>query len=680
MSVRLRERARAAVARLRRLEIALIVATCAALGAMYCGNAAWDDHPEAARGDGKYRPILARGDGHLYYLMTRSTVLDGDWVFDNDLARFGDPWAQRTTAAGRKGIMHPIGPILVWAPVLASAEGLAWAADKLGANIPLHGYTMFHMRIVFATTVLFAWLVILLGWRASRRWVGGRWGPALAVIAIALGTSFTYYATFMPSYPHVMDACGAALFLHYWGTTIGRRDLRRFAALGGLLGAATLVRSQELALGVVVALELGADLWAIALGRRRDEVTVLGLGARGALALAIALAIFTIQLYEWKLVYGTWGGLPQGPKFTRFGHPFVLETLFSARNGWFATTPLALFGALGLLCVPRQHRLVGLGLAIALIVQVYLCSTVYDWWSGASFSQRRLVSMSYPLMIGLAALLVRGAALVARLRVPRPARIAIAVVGLAWFVGWNLAMVLPLNSGKAANAELRPACCEGIPAPFRWIGAPIQRAIGNPFALPASAYFAARYGVPLTRWDQAVGVYPLVPGLDELKDGSYVASSRATWNLGGGAGIAAWLVRGFGESRPTPRKLDAIGKPLALPPGAGNSRWTTADEAVALVPLLMPDPIRAKLWLAPADDGAKGVELRWNGEIVAEADLGDTWRAIDFEVTADVLRTGTNTLTIATTATGHAEGMPGPVGVLVGPLELSFAPPTPTSP
>jgi len=171
-------------------------------------------------------------------------------------------------------------------------------------------------------------------------------------------------------------------------------------------------------------------------------------------------------------------------------------------------------------------------------------------------------------------------------------------------------------------------------------------------------------------------VYPLVPGLDELKDGSYVGKSRATWNLGGGAGIEAWLVRGFGPSKPTPARV--IHEVSVAPPGAvKNSRWTTADEATALVPLLMPDPITCKLWLAPAGDGPRAVAIRWNGVVVAEADLGDAWRAIEFEVTADVLRTGTDGLTSAAPATGHVEGEPGPVGVAVGPLELGFAPPRP---
>jgi hypothetical protein len=57
------------------------------LAVMYCLNDNFDKHPEASRGDGIYRPVLARGDGHMHFLFTRSMVFDRDTNLDNDLAR-----------------------------------------------------------------------------------------------------------------------------------------------------------------------------------------------------------------------------------------------------------------------------------------------------------------------------------------------------------------------------------------------------------------------------------------------------------------------------------------------------------------------------------------------------------------------------------------------------------------
>src|SRR5258706_6521569 len=99
-----------------------MLAACLAIALMFALNRDMGGDPDSPRGDGKYRPVLARGDGHMMYLIARSTALDGDWDFANDLGRFGDPWIQPLGRTGRKLIPHPIGPPLVWTPLIWIAE------------------------------------------------------------------------------------------------------------------------------------------------------------------------------------------------------------------------------------------------------------------------------------------------------------------------------------------------------------------------------------------------------------------------------------------------------------------------------------------------------------------------------------------------------------------------------
>ena len=653
--------ARAAPRRLRAPHVALLAAACLLIAGMYCTNSDMGGDPRSPRGDGRYRPVLARGDGHLLYLMARSTVLDGDWRFDNDLARFGDPFRQRTTAAGRKGIPHPIGPALVWAPLLAVAHAGAAVVNLFGAGIAMHGYTAWHQRIVFALSVVLACGAVLLGYRVAARWVGGRWGPTYAAVAVLLGTSLTYYATYMPSYGHAMDAFFSAAFLGAWALTLGRSDLRRFAVLGALLGAAALIRTQELALGVVLVVEIAArliDAARAAPGARLAAAA--GWIGRGAVALAVALVVLVPQLIEWQIVFGSWRGLPQGPGFTRWGDPLVAETLFSSRNGWLSTTPIAYAGVVGLGFLPRRARLIAAGFLAAVALQVYLDSIIFDWWAGASFGQRRLCNMTLPVVVGLAALLAAAARRAARTRAPRPVWHALAAIGLGLPVAYNLSRVEALRAGKPANSTPHPMCCAELPAPLRGAAQPIYGAIGNPFALPASAAFAWRHGVPLSRWDVAVGDYVMVPTLDEVTDDIY-RRQKVSWNLGGGGG--RYLLGGLGAAQP------------ASPP----YRWTLAPRAVALVPLLMPDDQRFALRLHPG--GSRHVTVRWNDTVVVDTDLADGWSRLGFDVRdPDV---GTNVLTIeaAPAPLPPGAGLAAPagvaVGVAVGALEISYLDPEP---
>jgi hypothetical protein len=612
---------------------------------MYCTNHDMAKQPDAPRGDGVYRPVLARGDGHMMYLMARSTALDGDWHYDNDLARFGDPWRQRVTPTGRKAIVNPIGPALVWTPLIWIAQGGAVVANLVGADIPLHGYTPWHQRFVFLSSALFACAAVLLGGALARRLLGGTWSATYAVVAVLLGTSLTYYATHMPSYSHAMDAIACAAFLFYWAVTLGRHDRRRWIVLGALLGLAALVRVQELAMGVVVALEVGVETV-----RRRRWRALWPWWLGGAAALVVALIVFVPQLLEWRIVFGSFAGLPQGARFTRFEAPMIGEVLFSARNGWFSTTPIAYAAVIGLVLLPRRAWLVGAGLIAAVAVQVYLNSVIFDWWGGAAFGQRRMCNVTLPLVVGLACLLWRCNRLARRL--PVAARHAIAIAILGPMIAWNLSRVGALRSGVAAPDGLSPTCCDRVPRPLRGAAQWLYRRIGNPFELPASAWFAWRHGVPLDRWDQAIGNYPLIPPLDSLIDDQLWAQ-RGTWRIG--SGVEPYLVRGWSRSVRADRPL----------------RWTTEPAATVLVPNLMPYGQRLTLWLAPA--GARRATVRWNGDVVAEAELAG-WTAVRFDLPDIAIHT--NELTIEATpgpfapATGPAPA--GPVGVAVGDLELAF--------
>jgi hypothetical protein len=632
---------------------------------MYISNDNSDADPDAPRGDGKYRPVMARGDGHMHFLITRSLVFDRDVDFDNDLARFGDPWNQARTVTGRKNVMQQIGPSLVWAPVLGVAHGAAVVANVFGADIETHGYTMFHQRIVFATSVAFALLALVLGVRVAQRMVGGRWGPVYAGVAVLFGTSLTYYATYMPSYAHAMDAAASAGFFAYWFFTLGQTRWRRYVWLGVLLGAAAMVRIQDLGFGVVLAIELGVRA-------RSAPREIPKLLARGAAVVAIAIAMHAPQLYVWKQFYGEWLTTPQGPGQMRYGHPMVLELLFSSRNGWLSTHPIAYLGVIGLIvgsiAGPRlgpHVRLVSASMLVAVAIQVYVNAVTYEWWSGASFGQRRMCSSTLINIVGVAVLL-RSIHLWIRGRLAARYQHAIAALVLGWFVVWNMVWVHQLRDAKPAGRDNKAICCDDVPRPLRWIAQPVYDVVGNPFALPASAIYAIDHGVDLARWDRAVGTYALVPSVLGYIDGSYRRASQV-WNQAGDGG-KNWL-------------LDGWGPPQRSGPRAW--RWTTAKTATMLLPLLMPEPHRIAMPIAAnvGPGAALDVTVWCNGARVATARVGASWQDVTFDTDGTV---GDNEIAIvaevapyriadATAAiAAHPKGVS--VGVAVGPLRVGLPP------
>jgi hypothetical protein len=635
----------------------LLVVAFLGLATMFFTNRdkalAYEPNQDALRGDGKYRPVLARGDGHMMFLMMRSIVLDHDLRFKNDLSAFGDPWSQPTTPTGYTDIPHPIGPPLVWTPFFVLAHGTSKLLNVFGAAIPQHGYTLFHQRFTFFSSILFAFGACVLGYRVARRYVGGPWAAVFAAIAIAYGTSVTYYMTYMPSYGHAMDAGISGGFLGLWALSFGDRRWRRFVALGLLLGVAALVRAQEMMLGVVVAFEL---VWLAVAAWREPEAgkpllrTLAELAARGALALALALAVFSIQMIVWKIIYGSYFITPNGRTYVRYSHPLFLEVLFAAKNGWFSTTPLAYAGVVGLFFMPRRARAIQVGFLLALVIQVYLNACIFDWWGSAAYGQRRLCSMTLVLVVGLAALCAAISRGVARWRVPRAAQLVPAMVVFGWFMAWNCGVIYLLRGGEAAGQE--PG---HMPLPHwaRGWGSKLHRRIGNPFTFPASVIFALRHDVEPRRWERIVGNYVYVPPHDQRNDGRYLGSQN-TWNLAGPNGTD-WIIGGFGKSQHDAR---------------GDFRVITAAKARGMVPILMPDPQRFTVPLLPMNPGETvHVKLTWNGATVLEDDVPPAGKRLQFDAEVEV---GQNEIGIETT----------PGALRMGPMVVGFVakPPPPQPP
>lgn len=638
----------------------LVALACAVVVVMFWTNDDNAGQPTAERGRGQYLPILDRGDGHMLYLMARSTALDLDWKFADDLAAFGDPWGQAINpTTQRKEIPHPIGPPLIWTPLLWIAHGTSKIANLFGADIPSHGYTEWHQRIVFFSSVAAAILAVLLGLRLARRYIGGSWSPAYAAVAVLLGTSVTYYATNMPSYGHALDAGACGAFLGVWALTLGRADWKRWVMLGALLGVAMLIRVQDVAFGVVVAFEVAVAV-ASDIHKRKIDWRILAIRwvTGGVITLAVALLVFTPQLYYWHVVYGDWNTLPQGPRYTRLGAPMILELLFSARNGWFATTPIAYLAVIGLFCVPRRARLVAAGLGLALAIQVYLNSTIIDYWGMASWGQRRLCSVTIILVFGLAALLWRCGRAAAHLRrVPRLTWHVPALGVLGSLIAWNLWRVDNLSGGVGAPAELEPTCCAKTPRFLRPNLQWIYNRVGNPFQFPASAYFAVKHGVEIQRWDHAVGYYSLVPPAASLRNDSMFAESGA-WRIGYPK-AEPYLVGEWSGAQMAHEK---------------SYRWTLSPRATAIVPNLMPYPQHFTLWLAPGS--SHHVIIRWDDRIVVDQDLTPGWQPVNWTIRD--MTTGEHDL--------HIDAMPlpfvpsagwpqprRPVGVAVNTLIVEFA-------
>jgi hypothetical protein len=238
--------------------------------------------------------------------------------------------------------------------------------------------------------------------------------------------------------------------------------------------------------------------------------------------------------------------------------------------------------------------------------------------------------------------------------VPRAVWHALAVIGLAGPIAWNLWRVRDLRAGKGAANEVVPTCCEHVPQALQPAARWIYERIGNPFELPASAWFAWRHGVSLRRWDESVGNYPLVPPFGAFRTDT-IAGQGGGWSIGA-PGSEPYLLSGWSPA------FTAKGR---------SARYTKEPRATAIVPNLLPYTQRYRLWVAPA--GSREVTVRWDGDVVAQQTLAPDWNTLEF-VLVDV-GVGEHELTVeaARRPLVAAEGwkpVDYQVGVAIGSLEV----------
>ena len=574
-----------------------------------------DAHP----GDGSYAPLRARGDGHYYYLYTLSLGLDFDLDIVDELQTFGDPFRTLDMRGGPNQLPHirPVGSSLLQLPAFWLAHGAAWVLNHLGAGIPMHGYTAFHQNVVFLGNLLAAFLALVFAWRLARRYAS-EMASAYAVLFTGLGTGIHFYAAYWSSYNHAFSILFCAWMLEYWDATRGRWDLRRYLALGALLGLLVLVRQQDVLIAAIPAIEGTVELVRRLRARRfRDAAVLAGCGLGAAL---VASAIVFPQLRIYARHFGGYFSLAEGEQRLRLSSPFWMESLFSSRAGLFVWAPLAWFGVLGLCLRRNLIALAGLGVVIA---EAYANGATWAWDGGWSFGARRMLAVTPAIALGLAFFVDQLRALHARF--PRLAPHAAFLLLLTPLVAMNLEMATQVSLVS------RSLVTYGVPQPVAALyGGSLKRAaqgvsqvVGNPFTWPASLLWAAKHRVGLWSYDWLVGGDRL-----QIPPGDYRVPGKVhEYTLSFGSGLSVYDGGGWGSIEDF---------------GGRKIRWAD-DVARIFLPLFVDKDVHLHVTLAPREPGT--IEVDVNGRRFPALLRAGFWVA-HIAVPDGVLHTGTNEIAI----------------------------------
>jgi hypothetical protein len=413
----------------------------------------------------------ASGDGREYFAQLHSVVIDRDLNFQNEAREFG----------ADEAAIYPFGSAWLWLPFYLVAHLWLGALNLLGANLRHEGYYYPYQMAVGLGTLAYGVAGLFLVYRIGCDYFS-RWVALAATYAIAAGSFVVWYLAVDSSYTHGNSLFAVSLFLYLWHRTRAGRSVRGWALLGAAGGLMTMVRWQNAAFLLPLALDALAVVWRAVRGRERhrraDELRGI------AAAAAAGFVAFLPQLYFWKVVNGGWLSVPHAQAGQQWWRDsLLLDVLFSPNHGLLSSHPLLYLALAGVPLFLRRDWRLGVLLVTLFAGQVFINGAVTTWWGGTAFGGRRFDGTILLFVLGLASLM--------EWTRRRPVVLWAAPIGVA--VVMNALFMRDVRLGRVAMDE-----AVGIE---RVVRATVDR-IGNPFSFPANAIFSAETGLDPASYDR----------------------------------------------------------------------------------------------------------------------------------------------------------------------------------
>jgi len=405
---------------------------------------------------------LNASDEIEYFAWLRSAAFDRDADFENEYryfyeaagardALFRETFLERVNENGRRHNFAPIGTAILWSPFYGVAHVLAGFV-----GFPRDGYSHPYIYAVTVASAIYGWLALLISMAIARRLESS--GSAAWVIW--LGTPLLFYMYLAPGFSHACSAFAVSLFIWVWLRVRDHWTPSGALQLGAAAALMAMVREQDLFFAIGPAIDF---LWWWSLGR--DQGPRAGIAAAGLAAFAI---VYTPQLVAYVALNGHPGPDATVAHKMTWTSPHLAGVLFSTEHGLFAWTPAALLAFIGLLRLAvkgnggkvrrtkyevrgrargiqpspmtADTRWIGLLALLMFALQAYVSGSVESWTVAGSFGQRRFVSLTPILVLGLSAL---GASADddTRQGVPHALHRAIYLPALFLCVWWNVGLM-----------------------------------------------------------------------------------------------------------------------------------------------------------------------------------------------------------------------------------------------
>ena len=338
----------------------------------------------------KLPPI--RSDGAGYYAYLPAIFIDHNFEMKTAGQYKHDPYCgmKPYPSTGKLLDKYPVGVALLQTPFFLVAHIIAIQFDfkPLGYSLPYQ-----------IANIISALFYMCLGAGFLYACIREKYTRRISLISITLiffGTNLFHYATYDGFLSHIYTFSMMSMYL--W--MLLQYQENNFNVLSMWFG---------LVLGLITMLRIpNAFVGFILLGLMIQKHTLLKFNIFAFLKeiMLVGLVYFiTIlpQLVYWYLITGKLIVYSYQGEFFNWMHPEIINFLFSVNKGLFFWSPVILISVLSFPFFILKNKLLGSLFFIAILLEIYICSSWNCWWFGGSFGCRPFVDMLPFLALPLAA-------------------------------------------------------------------------------------------------------------------------------------------------------------------------------------------------------------------------------------------------------------------------------------
>lgn len=344
-----------------------------------------------------------RSDGMGYYVYLPSVFIYNDISLNKFVDAFTtfygdektDTWNGATIYedSGKYLNKYPVGVAVMSLPFFLIGHAGTLILSNF-SGVPLDGFSddLYHITQSVSGT-----FYAILGLFILKRFLDkyfSKYTVYITILLITFGTNLFHYFTYDASFSHAYSFFLFALFIFLTQKWHLKPSIRNSIYMGLTTGLIAIVRPTNLLI-ILFFLLYGVGLKKLHLQLLEKIKLYLKSYSRILLIALSSLLIVSLQIYYWYSITGKLFVYSYGNEYFDFTNPQILNVLFSIQKGLFFWSPILLLSLVGLLLLNRYIKGMVLGIAVFMLVNIYVVSSWWAWSYGGSYGMRALVD-SFP--------------------------------------------------------------------------------------------------------------------------------------------------------------------------------------------------------------------------------------------------------------------------------------------